>query len=112
LVAFAKACFPRELGLRVSMSVSETEPFALKERFFSEIGSSVIVSADAKQVEVIRSVLAEHPKMWMAPLGEITAGNFEVVINGKKVIDEPVAALKSSWAKAMEEQLAAEVVTA
>src|ERR1700722_13236780 len=30
-VAFAKACFPRELGLRVSMTVSETEPFALKE---------------------------------------------------------------------------------
>jgi len=112
LVAFAKACFPRELGVRVSMSVSETEPFALKERFFSEIGSSVVVSADAKQVEAIRGVLAEHPKMWMAPLGEVTAGNFEVVINGKKVIDEPVAELKSSWAKAMEEQLAAEVVTA
>src|SRR6201996_2335264 len=34
LVAFAKACFPRELGMRVSMSVSETEPLALKERFF------------------------------------------------------------------------------
>ena len=112
LVAFAKACFPRELGLRVSMNVSETEPFALKERFFSEIGSSVIVSADAARVEEIRSVLVEHPKMWLAPLGEVIAGNFEVVINGKKLIDEPVSALKRSWTGALEEQLAAEVVTA
>ncbi|MBB5346102.1 phosphoribosylformylglycinamidine synthase subunit PurL [Tunturibacter empetritectus] len=111
-VTLAKACFARELGLRVSMNVSETEPFALKERFFSEISSSVIVSADPERVEAIRTELAAHPKMWMAPLGEVTAGNFEVVINGKKVIDEPIAALKGSWTGALEEQLAAEVVTA
>jgi phosphoribosylformylglycinamidine (FGAM) synthase-like enzyme len=112
LIAFAKACFPRELGMRTSMNVSETEPFALKERFFNEIGSSVIVSTDKGHVEAIRAVLAEHPKVWMAPLGEVTTGNFEVVINGKKVIDEPVSTLKGSWTGALEEQLAAEVVTA
>src|ERR1700761_7510244 len=85
-VAFAKACFSRELGVRVSMNVSESEPFALKERFFSEIASSVIISADASCVEAIRGVLAEHPKVWMAPIGEVTAGNYECLINGKKVI--------------------------
>jgi phosphoribosylformylglycinamidine (FGAM) synthase-like enzyme len=111
-VAFAKACFPRELGVRVAMNVSESEPFALKERFFSEIGSSVIVSAEASNVEAIRTLLAEHPKMWMAPLGEVTAGNYECSINGKKLIDEPIAALKAAWTGALEEQLAAEVVTA
>jgi phosphoribosylformylglycinamidine synthase subunit PurL len=112
LVAFAKACFPRELGIRTSMTVSEMEPFALKERFFSEIGSSVIISTDKGHVEAIRAVLAEHPKVWMASLGEVSSGNFEVVINGKKVINEPVSALKGSWSGALEEQLAAEVVTA
>src|SRR5277367_876053 len=76
VVAMAKACFPRDLGLQVSMTVSEAEPFALKERFFSEIGSSVIISTDADHLEAIRSVLAEHPKMWMATLGEVTKGNF------------------------------------
>ena len=111
-VAFAKACFPRELGLRVSMTVSETEPFALKERFFSEIGSSVIVSTNAMQVEAIRAVLDEHPKVWMASLGEVTRGNFEISINGAKVIDEPIVALKGSWTGSLEEQLAGEVVTA
>src|ERR1700727_2047667 len=66
VVAFAKACFPRELGLRVSMTVSETEPFALKERFFSEIGSSVVISTDEDHLEAIRTVLADHPKVWTA----------------------------------------------
>jgi phosphoribosylformylglycinamidine synthase subunit PurL len=72
----------------------------------------VIVSADASCVEAIRTLLAEHPKMWMARLGEVTAGNYECSINGKKVIDEPIASLKESWTGALEEQLAAEVVTA
>jgi phosphoribosylformylglycinamidine synthase subunit PurL len=112
VVAIAKACFPRELGLRVSLTVSETEPFALKERFFSEIGSTVIISTDAEQVEAIRSVLADHPKVWIAPVGEITRGNFEIFINDNKVVDEPVPALKRSWAGSLEEQLADEVVTA
>ncbi|WP_158942383.1 phosphoribosylformylglycinamidine synthase subunit PurL [Granulicella sp. S190] len=112
LVALAKACFPRDLGVKISMNVSEMEPFALKERFFSEIGSSVIVTADGEQVEAIRKVLADHTEMWLAPLGEVTAGNFEMVINGQKVIDEPIASLKGSWTGALEEQLAAEVVTA
>jgi len=98
--------------LRVSMTVSEAEPFALKERFFSEIGSSVIISTDEDHLEAIRAVLAEHPKVWMAPLGEVTKANFEISINGKNVIDEPVPALKGSWAGALEEQLADEVVTA
>jgi phosphoribosylformylglycinamidine (FGAM) synthase-like enzyme len=111
-VAFAKGCFPRELGVRVSMNVSESEPFALKERFFNETASSVIVSAEASCVEAIRTLLTEHPKVWMARLGEVTAGNYECLINGKKVIDEPIAALKESWTGALEEQLAAEVVTA
>jgi len=84
----------------------------LKERFFSEIGSSVIISTDEDHLEAIRTVLTEHPKVWMASLGEVTNGNFEVSINGTKVMDEPILALKESWAGALEEQLADEVVTA
>jgi phosphoribosylformylglycinamidine synthase subunit PurL len=92
--------------------VSEAEPFALKERFFSEIGSSVIISTDEDHLEAIRTVLAEHPKVWAASLGEVTKGNFGISINGTKVVDEPVLALKGSWAGALEEQLADEVVMA
>ncbi len=111
-VAFAKACFPRELGVRVSMQLGSDEPFAVTERLFSEIGSSVIASADPAKIEDIQAVLKEHPGVWVFRLGDVTDGNVEIVINEKAVIDEPVKALKSVWADAMEAQLADEVVTA
>jgi phosphoribosylformylglycinamidine synthase subunit PurL len=111
-VAFAKACFPRELGVRVSMRLDSDEPFALTERLFSEIGSSVIATADPAKIEEIQAVLKEHVGVWVFRLGDVTSGNYEIVINEKPVIDEPVKALKAVWAGAMEAQLADEVVTA
>jgi phosphoribosylformylglycinamidine synthase subunit PurL len=111
-VAFAKACFPRELGVRISMQLDSDEPFALTERLFSEIGSSVIATADPAKIEEIQTVLKEHAGVWLFRLGDVTSGNYEIVINEKPVIDEPVKALKAVWAGAMEAQLADEVVTA
>ena len=111
-VAFAKACFPRELGVRVSMRVETEEPFVTTERLFSEIGSSVIASADAAKVDEIRAALSEHPEVFVATLGEVTSGSFQIVLNGKTVVEEPVRALKIEWSEALEEQLAGAVVTA
>ncbi len=111
-VAFAKACFPRDLGVRVAMQLGSDDPFAVTERLFSEIGSSVIASADPAKIEEIQAVLKEHPGVWVFRLGDVTDGNVEIVINEKAVIDEPVKALKAVWADAMEAQLADEVVTA
>ncbi len=111
-VAFAKACFPRELGVRISMRLDSDEPFAVTERLFSEIGSSVIATADPEKIEEIQAVLKEHTGVWLFRLGDVTSGNYEIVINEKTVIDEPVKTLKGGWAGAMEVQLADEVVTA
>jgi phosphoribosylformylglycinamidine synthase len=111
-VAFAKACFPRGLGVRISMRLDSDEPFALTERLFSEIGSSVIATADPEKIEEIQTVLKDHAGVWLFRLGDVTSGNYEIVINEKPVIDEPVKALKAVWAGAMEAQLADEVVTA
>jgi len=111
-VAFAKACFLRELGVKISMRLDSDEPFAVTERLFSEIGSSVIATADPEKIEEIQGVLKEHAGVWVFRLGDVTSGNYEIVINEKPVIDEPVKALKAAWAGAMEAQLADEVVTA
>jgi phosphoribosylformylglycinamidine synthase len=111
-VAFAKACFPKELGVRVSMWLDSDDPFLIKERLFSEIGSSVIATADPARVEEIQAVLRDYAGVWVFRLGEVTKGSFEIVINEKTIIDEPIAALKASWSGALEEQLADEVVTA
>jgi phosphoribosylformylglycinamidine synthase len=110
--AFAKACFPKELGMRVSMRLDSDDPFLIKERLFSEIGSSVVATADPTKLDEIQAVLHDHAGVWLFRLGDVTAGNYEIVINEKTIIDEPVAALKASWSGALEEQLAGEVVTA
>jgi phosphoribosylformylglycinamidine synthase subunit PurL len=110
--AFAKACFPKELGMRVSMRLDSDDPFLIKERLFSEIGSSVIATADPAKLEEIQAVLRNYPGVWVFRLGEVTTGHYEILINEKTIIDEPVAALKASWSGALEEQLADEVVTA
>jgi phosphoribosylformylglycinamidine synthase len=111
-VAFAKAGFPKELGVRVAMRLDSDDSFLIKERLFSEIGSSVIATADPAKVEEIRAVLRDYAGVWVFPLGEVTEGGFEIVINDKTIIDESIGALKASWSGALEEQLAGEVVTA
>jgi phosphoribosylformylglycinamidine (FGAM) synthase-like enzyme len=111
-VAFAKACFPKELGMRVSMRLDSDDPFLIKERLFSEIGSSVIATANPANLEEIQSVLRDYSGVWVFPLGEVTKGSFEIVINEKTIIDEPISTLKASWSGALEGQLAGEVVTA
>jgi phosphoribosylformylglycinamidine synthase len=111
-VAFAKACFPKELGVRVSMRLGSNDPFFIKERLFSEIGSSVIATADPAKLEEIQALLRNYAGVGVFQLGEVTTGHYEIVINEKTVIDEPIEALKASWSGALEEQLAGEAVTA
>jgi phosphoribosylformylglycinamidine synthase subunit PurL len=110
--AFAKAGFSKGLGVNVSMRLNSNDPFLIKERLFSEIGSSVIATADPAKLEEIQSVLREHSGVWVFPLGEVTKERYQIVINDKAVIDESLAALKDAWSEALEEQLAGEVVTA
>jgi phosphoribosylformylglycinamidine synthase len=111
-VAFAKACFPKELGVRVSMRLDSDDPFLIKERLFSEIGSAVIATADPARLDEIQAVLRDFSGVSVFRLGEVTKGSFEIVINEKTIIDEPILALKASWSGALEGQLAGEVVTA
>jgi phosphoribosylformylglycinamidine synthase len=94
------------------MRLDSDDPFLIKERLFSEIGSSVIATAEPGKVEEIQAVLREFPGVWAFRLGEVAVGNYQIVINEKSIIDEPIAALKASWSGALEEQLAGEVVTA
>ena len=110
--AFAKAGFSKGLGVSVSMRLSSDDPFLIKERLFSEIGSSVIATANPAKLEEIQSVLRDHAGVWIFPLGEVTKDRYQIVINDKAVIDEPLAALKDAWSEALEEQLAGEVLTA
>jgi phosphoribosylformylglycinamidine synthase len=111
-IAFAKACFPRELGVSIAMRLSSDDPFSVSERLFSEIGSSVIATADPTKLDEIQVVMKKHPGVGAFALGEVTDSGYEVKINDKIVIGAPLTELKSVWGKAIEDQLTAEVVTA
>jgi phosphoribosylformylglycinamidine (FGAM) synthase-like enzyme len=111
-VAFAKACFPKGLGVRVSMRLGSDDAFELKERLFSEIGSSVIATTDPAKIEEIQAVLRDYAGVWVFRSGDVTKDSYQIVINDKTIIEESVATLKASWSGALEEQLADEVVTA
>jgi phosphoribosylformylglycinamidine synthase subunit PurL len=109
-VAFAKGCFPRGLGVSIAMSMPSAEPFDIKERLFSEIASSVIATADTAKLAEIQAVLAAHPGVWAAPIGEVTAGRYTIAINQQTIVDEPIESLQDEWNAALESQLATEVM--
>jgi phosphoribosylformylglycinamidine (FGAM) synthase-like enzyme len=109
-VAFAKACFPQRLGVSITLGQKSAEPLAIKEKLFSEIASSVIVSTDPAKLAEIQAVLAEYPGVWVHPLGEVTANRYTFTIGGQAVIDEPIESLRGAWAGSLEEQLATEVL--
>jgi phosphoribosylformylglycinamidine synthase subunit PurL len=109
-VAFAKGCFGGGLGVSIDMTMPSAEPFDVKERLFSEIASSIIVTADAGDIDQIQAVLSEHAGVWAAPIGEVTASGYKITINGKTIIDEPLSVLRSAYSTALESQLATEVL--
>ncbi|NYF78432.1 phosphoribosylformylglycinamidine synthase subunit PurL [Granulicella arctica] len=109
-VAFAKGCFPRNLGVHISMTMPSLDAFAIKERLFSEIASSVIATAEPAKLAEIQAALAEYPGVWVAPLGKVTSGNYTILINEQPIVDEPIQHLKGDWTTALESQLAAEVL--
>jgi phosphoribosylformylglycinamidine (FGAM) synthase-like enzyme len=109
-VAFAKGCFGRDLGVSIDMTMPSAETFDIKERLFSEIASSIIATADPADIEQIQAVLAEHLGVWVAPIGEVTASDYRIMINQKAIIDEPLSALRSAYSTALESQLASEVL--
>jgi len=114
-VAFARGCFPRNLGITISMTLPADDAFAvdalaIKERLFSEIASSVIATCNPEKLAAIRALLGEHPGVFAATLGHVTTGNYTIVLNEQIVIDESIQSLKNDWSTALESQLAAEVL--
>jgi len=111
-VAFAKGCFSRELGVDIVMKFESEDQFLVTERLFSEIGSSVIATADPAKVSEIQSVLKELGNVWAFTLGNVVEDNFTVTINDKAVIATSTKKLKAAWSGALQAQIAEEVVTA
>ncbi len=109
-VTFAEAGFRNNLGIRIDMKVRSTEPLDLKEFLFSEIPSSVIVTADPADLERIQAMLKEFEGIWISPIGTTQPETYSVTFNGQPIIETTISELKAPWAAALESQLAAEVI--
>ncbi len=117
--AMIEAGFARNLGVEVKQTLkgdAADAEWTLKERIFSEIPSSVLLSADPASVEAIQKIVARHAGAWLAPLGTITAGEVKISFVDEAstaqlaVISGPVAEFKTAWSDALEAQLAEEVL--
>jgi len=107
--AFARACFPANLGARISMRLSDAGPFAIAERLFSEVGSSIIATCRPDDFAAINALLTEHPKVWAFPVGTVAEDGFEILINEEPIIQTSIADLRNAYTEAIPSQLAAEV---
>ncbi len=110
--ALARACFRNQLGAYVSMKLSEPNPFAMAERLFSEIGSSIIATCRPSNLSAIRAVLQDFPLVWTFPIGEVTATGLEIRVNEEPIITASTSDLQQAFSNTLPSQLAAEVVTA
>jgi phosphoribosylformylglycinamidine synthase len=111
VTAFARASFPKNLGVSISMKVGN-DPAMYIERLFSEIGSSVIATIAPDKIDEVRAALKDFDGVFVAPLGEVIAGHVQIVLDGESIIDVPTSELSATWSNALEEQLEAEVVLA
>jgi phosphoribosylformylglycinamidine synthase len=111
-VAFAKAGFLHHVGIRIDMKVRSTEPFDVKEFLFSEIPSSVILTADPAKMGRIQVLLEGFEGVWISPIGLTQPDAFSVTFNDQSVIETTITELKAAWSMTLESQLGAEVVTA
>jgi phosphoribosylformylglycinamidine synthase len=112
VTTFAKGGFLRGLGVKIAMKMESDDPFLITERLFSEVGSSVIATADPAKLEQIQAVLKEVGGAWAFAIGEVTSGSYSVEIDRKTLIDTTSAELKAAYSGALESQIAGEVVTA
>ena len=108
--ALAQASFPNNVGVKVTLgALSESEYVTA---LFAENSSEVLVTCSVEDYGMICTFLDEAGDIWPLDLGETIANRVEIYAGGIPLVDATLAELKQTWSATLEEQLAAEVVTA
>ncbi len=75
-------------------------PFLIRERLFSEIPSSVILSVAPADVPVLQGLLKWHPELWLAPVGSVTEENYIIAYpHEEAIIDVALSELSQVWSR-------------
>jgi phosphoribosylformylglycinamidine synthase len=108
--ALAQASFSNNVGVKVTLgALSESEYVTA---LFAENATEVLVTCAVEDYGMICTFLDEAGDIWPLDLGETIADRVEINAGGIPLVDATIAELKQRWSGTLEEQLAAEVVTA
>jgi len=101
-VAVAECCVGTGLGAGVDVqSVASAAGFGDVSTLFAESASRVVVSvAPAREAELLS--LAARAQVPAQRIGVVTGDRVRIVIDGRTVIDEPLADVERTWATAIE----------
>jgi phosphoribosylformylglycinamidine (FGAM) synthase-like enzyme len=109
-VALAQASFANGIGVKATLgALSETD---YTTALFAENATEVLVTCAFEDYGFICTFLDEAGAIWPLDLGETIADRVEIFAGSIPLVDATIAELKQTWAATLEEQLAAEVVTA
>ena len=106
-VSLVEAGFAHHVGVQVTLGGLKHEDYI--PALFAENASEVIITCDFENYGTICTLLDEQTGIWPLDLGETVADRFEINAGGINLIDQPLDALKQTWAGALEAQLAEEV---
>jgi phosphoribosylformylglycinamidine synthase subunit PurL len=105
-VALAESGFHNGLGADVNIfdnvvdSVQELKPYL---NLFSEFGD-VLITCNEIAIAEIEAVAGEF-RYFADKLGNVTNGNFDVMVNKVSCINSTIADLKQSWSRSLEQAL-------
>jgi phosphoribosylformylglycinamidine synthase len=102
-VTLAECCFDSSLGVEVDLSAAPTSDDSLRDvaTLFGESASRVVVSVEPSKLGALLG-LAAAAGVPAATIGRVSRDRIRVSIEGRLVIDEPVAVAEHIWAGAIE----------
>ena len=108
-VSLAEAGFAHHVGVHITLGGLKHEDYI--PALFAENASEVVITCDFENYGTICTLLDEQTGIWALDLGETVADRFEINAGGINLIDQPLDALKQTWASALEAQLVEEVIS-
>jgi phosphoribosylformylglycinamidine synthase II len=100
-VTLAESCFASKgLSARVALTSSQPDEAAL----FGERGARAIVSVTPEYVAAVLRVAAQY-EVTVQEIGRVSAGEFRIELNGRKVVSAETPSLADAWNGALERLL-------
>jgi len=100
--ALAECCFGEpETGCKINLPSAGIRPDLL---LFGETQNIMLLSCPPEKTETVLKSAKTH-NLTASTIGTVTANTFEITVDGKTAISQPIDKLKKIWDTALENQL-------